>query len=551
MFAFDLWSPVVFVVALLLLWWLGPSAWRIPGRAWRTVGSRPWASIALVMLVASSVTAGVVLRRGVPVPAVTDEFSYLLQADTFAHGRVTNEPHALWQRFEAEEIIQQPTYQSKYPPGQGLFLALGQVLTGQPASGVWLSWILACGALCWMLQAWVGGSWALAGGLMAAVNPGMIDGWSQSYWGGAVAMLGGALLFGALRRLLSQLSAGNAALLACGAVILANSRPLEGLLACAMSGAALLVRLVVTRPRLPGQWLRKLVLPALLVLAPAAVATGYYNSRLTGSPFQMPYQVWHRTYVGGGSILRNFFFEDQGNAPPPRIVIGTRSLKGGGQHAAKAKEKRAEKKWRLVFVNGAFYLPGVLALFLVALPWAIRDRFVLFAVGTIALVFSSVFLGATIYAPHYSAPIAPLIILVLIVCVRWIHAFHGRGRRLGRIVAGALAASLMASAIVTIAKAAAVPRLALQRQKIIAKLQAEGGKHLIVVRYSPAHKSSFEWVYNSADIDSADIVWARENPPPRSPAPLLEYFKDRKLWLLDADPEELGPYFPLPSRTTP
>jgi hypothetical protein len=59
------------------------------------------------------------------------------------------------------------------------------------------------------------------------------------------------------------------------------------------------------------------------------------------------------------------------------------------------------------------------------------------------------------------------------------------------------------------------------------------GKQLVFVRYYPPHEFR-EWVHNAADIDGAQIVWARDLGPEENEK-LRRYYPDRAAWLLEPD----------------
>lgn len=234
----------------------------------------------------------------VPLPFVPDDFSFLLLADTFAHGRLANPTPAMWTHLESIHISMQPTYTSMYFPGQSLLLAAGQVLLGHPWYGVLFASALMCAAICWMLQAWLPAGWALLGGVLAVLRLGLFCYWVNTYTGGGqILAIGGALVLGALPRLMKTARLRYGVLLAMGVIALALTRPYEGMLLC-LPVTAMLIHWALfgkNRPK-PSALIKLTAIPLIFIFA-ALAWLGYYDYRAFGNPLTLPYTVNRTTYA--------------------------------------------------------------------------------------------------------------------------------------------------------------------------------------------------------------------------------------------------------------
>jgi hypothetical protein len=532
---------------------LGSTTFSAAEGCLQRIAQKPWRSIVLVMLLALLGRAALLPVIGIPRASIHDEFSYLLAGQTFAAGRVTNQPHPMWVHFESVHILQQPTYMSMYQPGQALCLALGNKLAGNPWVGVWISTTIMCGAICWMLQAWLPAHWALAGGLLATVRWGIFSYWVNSYWGGALAATAGALVAGSLPRLVRHGRARHALSLGVGFVLLANTRPYEGLV---FSGTACLAFAVWSAKRRRLHRMRKpgTVIPLVLILIAGALIMLYYNWRVTGDKWELPYFANRDQYA----IAPLFLWQKL----KPQPVYRSCSLKRvyldevrlynlARSHLGLSEGTRKLKDFWL-FYGGPLFTVPLLALWGGRSHRDERNRFLL-----IVLIIPLIaILGEVWFYAHYAAPCLCVTVALVLQGMRMLRQYSWRGRPVGIALVRWISFACVLLGLIPAGAAllhiqpnywpmqwyGGTPNI-VRPAWLTAGLAAGHRKALIVVSYSPNHDVGDEWVYNDPDIDRADIVWARTLGPARDQE-LIRYFHDRTVWLLRADhrPWRLTPY---------
>jgi hypothetical protein len=498
----------------------------------------------------------------IPLPFVPDDFSFLLASDTFSHGRLTNPTPAMWIHFESIHIDMLPTYMSMYFPTQGMAMAAGKVLFGNPWFGILIMSALMCAAICWMLQAWLPASWAFLGGMLAVIHLGLFSYWINTFHAaGSIAGLGGALVLGGLPRFKHRPIFRYAFPVAVGIALMFTTRPFESMLLFIPVTVSLFRWYLVAANR-PGRsaLFRHTAIPLMIVIG-AAAWMGYYDYRVFGNPLTLPYSVNRATYAMAPYFawqkprpepayhhdeMRRFYHEDE-------LADYQRSHSLGG----------FIKMTLIKGVSGTLFFTGLALLpFMFMARRVLLDRHVRFLViclGALALgMVLEIFL-----IPHYMAPFTAAIYALGLQGMRHMRVFRPGDQPVGK----ALTRLTITVLIIMCGFRLYAQPLHLSfpewpsstwnfswygpdvfgkdRVDVERQLEQLQGGQIAIVRYSSMHNPQDEWVYNAADIDNSKVIWAREMDR-ASNLELARFYKNRTVWLVQPDkqPIDISP-FPL------
>lgn len=394
---------------------------------------------------------------------------------------------------------------------------------------------------------------------------GLFSYWINTYTGGGfISALAGALVLGALPRLMKTARFRYGLLMAVGIVLLIVNRPYEGMLLC-LPVAVVLARWVFfgkNRPA-PAVLLRRAAAPLLLIVA-AGVWMGYYDYRAFSSPFTLPYTVNRATYA-----MAPYYIWQSPRPEPAYRHPGMRRFYYDSELEIYSKvhswylfvpETLAKVVQTTLFFAGFILLPP-----LIMMRRVLRDRRIRFLVLCVLVLMAGMFIEIYLI-PHYLAPFTAAFYAIGLQAMRHLRVWSPDGKPMGATL---VRLTVVCCFLLGAARAFSGPLgfkvpewpapswslmwygpdlYGTERARIEADLEKLPGKQLVLVRDSPKRDSHDQWVYNHADIDASKVVWAWDMDAANN-LELMHYYRDRNVWLvqMDTQPATVSPY-PIPAQ---
>ncbi len=492
-----------------------------------------------------------------PEPSMHDDFGNLLVATTLLEGRFANPVPSAWQSMETFHVVFQPSYASKYPVGLGVMFAVGKLLFGSFAAGLWICAGLASSAIAWMILAHFPRRWGFAAGLMTASHPYWQNGWSQEFTNGWLAVTGIALVLGGLlriRRSYRQTRLSNSspslrssytAMVGLGCVLTLFSRPFEGGLVCGLLGLYFLP-ILFTRGLYSDSRFWCAAMPGMAVLSFGIALQLVINQSITGHILNLPYQLHESQYGVAPVLIWQKPHEPSLGHRFAEQVAFHRGWSMDAYHRASSLNGYFEMlRRRLGFLVNhwgqllAFAPVGLLVL-------RPERRRLIGMIGLLLIAF--LIINCIPWAvPQYVSPLIPIVLFVACSVARGLIKRVAKFLRLAKRPVGLEVALFVSIILFQCCTAFSIAQDRSSREKgwettwaekralVLGQLSNQPGLDVVFVKYPAGYDVvNCEWVFNEANIEQSQVLWFRWGSEQLNDA-VVEAYSKRRFWLLEFD----------------
>ena len=240
---------------------------------------------------------------GLPQPIIADEFSLMLQADTYAHGRLTNPYTSLPPSFSQIYGLISPTYASMYPVLKSAPGAMAEALGLHPWFGILFTMSILVVVIYFLIRRIVPPGYALLMASLVILRFGYFSGETNSYGATPTIPLGGALLVLGYLEFEDKPSIRSGLFVGLGVFLIMTAHPFQALV---FAGPILLALAYKSVRRLTNDFTPVALagVTASIVIFAGLGLTAAHNQAVTGSWSKFPLDLY-RTQYGLTSVFMN------------------------------------------------------------------------------------------------------------------------------------------------------------------------------------------------------------------------------------------------------
>jgi hypothetical protein len=502
------------------------------------LASRPILTIIGLAVCAVILRSALIPVLGTPQPVIPDEVSLLLQADTYASGRIDNP--SVTPSFSSFYTLVSPTYASTYPVLRSLPMAIAQSFGFGPWIGIFAINIILVIAVYFMVRSYFSVELAILMSLIVILRFCLFNFWINSYLGPTITALGGVLLVYGYKKISIKRTLAAGLVVGVGLFFLMTTRPYEGFVFSIPFVVAISIMIFRESRKSMRAAAMAAFFPTLLTVAGLGL-TVVHNNAVTGDWRIAPYELYRQQAAQSPALLVQSF--ESSKKPTYDLMQRYFDWEGSAFEKEQSTEGLLRNELRRAVNYLSFYVGSALLIPFVWGLWTFRRERTFMAAGVISIVG----LGLEVWNhAHYASPAFGLFILAIAAGFSKLRGWRPASSPVGLALSRLLILALLVGTIYPMYLLTATQEISAPdafrsccwlkttsniHENVASYIKQTTNENAILFVDTGPRSPIVPIIYNRADLNKAPVVWVNDDP--RYNEQVFKTYDGRKLWRLD------------------